>query len=510
MLAEGFGLFHWVSDPVHAGLSIVATSGVGYFSHVMWEKLHRKVTGHNAPDTAPPLDWDDSKVAQVYPADALRQRLRVADGTRIVVTDRAGVLQPVDFPTGQYSARQVEERLAAVRVGRNSGAEALQYRTTLFDLALVYRGLHSQDDFFDVEASLSIQVRVDPKFPERLITWRIVTMDRVKSSVDAEIEPHLALAVRSLAVSADDFELRFQERKAELENWLNSRLEQHGLIALITALKARSADFERNRNLLQQLGQEQRRTRIEEMLRQARIEKARGDAAAEEAVKALLQEGHLNDVARMKELEEAQAYRRQIEEAAKVTAKVEQESTGPRHEVLVELAKLRERRKPFSVDLRVVEPGAGSRDIAVHPPAYAVKNQMGSALQLSLLSEIAGYVYVLNLGTSGKLWRLLPNPWRSDNRIAANQTVLVPDGDFELKFEGQPGTEVVMAIVSSTRVDQLERLPVNSDGMSLSPEAAARDIRVVGQHLSGLENWAEATLLIQTDAGRVAGVKASS
>jgi hypothetical protein len=513
-LAEIADLMQWVHHPAYAVLAAVATSGVGYLGTQMWQKLHRKVARHNAPDPTPPLDWPDDQVAQAYPADALRKRLDVAPSTKIVVADRSGVRQPVEFEPGPYSAGKVDELLGGVRVGLNSGAQALQYRTTPFDLTLAFPALRSQDDFFDVKASLNLNVRVDPRYPERLMTWHVahdrqVTMDRVRSSVESELKPHVIHVIRSLALDDDAFALHLDGKKPELQGVLNDRIGQHGLTAMITAFEAPSAEYENHRKLVKTLGDEQRRSRIEELLRLARIEKAYGDAAAEEAVKILIQEGQLKDLARMKELAEAQAYQRRREEAAKVLAKEDRESEGPRHEVLVELAKLREQKKPFSVDLRIVRPGGVSgnvsRDIGVHPPAYTAQNQIGSPLQLSVVSEIAGYLYLLNLGTSGKLWRLLPNPWRTDNRIAANQTVLVPNGEFELKFEGKPGTEVVMAIVSPNRVGRLERLPVNADGMSLSPEAASRDLRVIGQELRQIDDWAEATVAIETTAGQVAG-----
>ena len=509
MSGAGFDLLQWVRDPFHGALSVVVTSGAGYFAHLMWQKVHHKVTGHDAPGPSPPLNWSDNKVAQVYLTDALRRRLQVADGTRIIVTDRAGVLQPVDFPSGQYSAREVAERLNGARVGTNSGAEALQYRTALFDLPLAYSGLRSEDDFFDVEASLGINVRVDPKHPERLMTWRIVTMDRVKSVAESELEPHVKLAVRSLAMRADDFDLRLQEKKAELESSLNARLGQHGFIAVVTALKAKSADCQRDRTLSQQVREQERQANFDRLMRQIRLRKAQGEAESEEAVKAMIQEGRLNDVARMKELDEVLVYKRKWEEANRLLASEARQAEGPRHEVLEELERLRKRRKASSIDLRIVRPGQ-SRDISVRPPASADRQGLGSSLQLAIASEISGYLYVLNLGTSGKLWRLLPNPWRTDNRIAKQQTVLIPNGDFELKFEGKPGTEVVMAIVVPNRVDQLEQLPLNADGMSLSPEAAARGIAAVGRQLSSLDDWAEATLAIQTQAGQVVSATSAS
>jgi hypothetical protein len=81
--------------------------------------------------------------------------------------------------------------------------------------------------------------------------------------------------------------------------------------------------------------------------------------------------------------------------------------------------------------------------------------RVGSSLALAVTSQRAGYVTLLNLGTSGKFWRLTPGPLCSVDcsRIAAGSHYEVPGPklfpyQYALRENGPAGWEHIVAIVS--------------------------------------------------------------
>jgi hypothetical protein len=79
----------------------------------------------------------------------------------------------------------------------------------------------------------------------------------------------------------------------------------------------------------------------------------------------------------------------------------------------------------------------------------------GDILRFRLTSQIAGYLYVVDKGTTGSTSPLFPatSP-SSDNRIEANRSYLVPaDGDGWFEVSGPAGFDTLYFLVSSSPME---------------------------------------------------------
>jgi hypothetical protein len=79
----------------------------------------------------------------------------------------------------------------------------------------------------------------------------------------------------------------------------------------------------------------------------------------------------------------------------------------------------------------------------------------GDILRFRLTSKIAGYLYVVDQGTTGSTATLFPisSGASSNNSIAANVSTLVPaTGDGWFEVSGPPGFDVIYILVSATPI----------------------------------------------------------
>lgn len=477
-----------------AALTWVSTE---VFNHLKW-----RYTRHGDPVALPTPDWPQEFLAQAYPAESLVRRLQVANATRIVlVVGRK--LQRRAFEPGKYSPRSVENVLRDAGIRPNMGAEALQYRTTKIDLTADYGPLRSADEFGDITASLTISVQVIDSCPERLLDWHVshdksVTLNEVRRAFETELENSVSLTMKLIPL------LEFDEHKMEAirktQADLNQALKEHGLEARIVDFKLSS---EQRREYQSVLNNSAFALRMKKLVLNETIETGK----LNEAYATLDHDGHLKHREREMEIEELgrfdyQRYTRDRDHAQSVY-KCEEQTAGassPRGKMLETFRKLRETDKPFPISLAA---GGGdkkmrSKDASVEPPDRSDRKRIGDDVSLVIESPVAGYLYLLNLGTSERLWRLFPNKYVEDNRIAPGEAVSVPGGKFTSRFMGPVGTEHFVAIVSPSRITSLERLPVNDTGLAaLDPEFGVQQLETISSELSGLEGWSEATLAVE-------------
>lgn len=79
----------------------------------------------------------------------------------------------------------------------------------------------------------------------------------------------------------------------------------------------------------------------------------------------------------------------------------------------------------------------------------------GDILRFRLTSQIAGYLYVVDKGTSGEVSPLFPSTSapNADNRIEMNRSYVVPaDGDGWFQVDGPAGFDTIYFLVSSTPI----------------------------------------------------------
>ena len=84
----------------------------------------------------------------------------------------------------------------------------------------------------------------------------------------------------------------------------------------------------------------------------------------------------------------------------------------------------------------------------------------GTNLRLAISTDSNCYIYILNIGTSGKTSILLPNEYELDNHFAANQTYYFPDKDYGFEIDGPPGKETIQVMALSYKLESLDKMAV--------------------------------------------------
>ena len=110
---------------------------------------------------------------------------------------------------------------------------------------------------------------------------------------------------------------------------------------------------------------------------------------------------------------------------------------------------------------------------------------IGSSLQFEMTSTLSGYVTLVNIGTSGKVWLQVPNPFVLPDaaRVEASQLYTVPgpqllpaqsiEGYFELGPEGWEHMAVTITDVPLVDPRFMELATPESPFIDLTSEAAA-------------------------------------
>ena len=122
----------------------------------------------------------------------------------------------------------------------------------------------------------------------------------------------------------------------------------------------------------------------------------------------------------------------------------------------------------------------GSPSIRVSLQPASSELRIGSFLDFTVQTDSAGYLYVLHVGTDGKLFNLLfPNEHDDENRISPG-THPFPRASWRIRALGNPpGTGYLMAIVSQRPRDFLQESQVEGGFRSAPVNAAlARSLAV--------------------------------
>ena len=83
----------------------------------------------------------------------------------------------------------------------------------------------------------------------------------------------------------------------------------------------------------------------------------------------------------------------------------------------------------------------------------------GDRIQLGIDVSDAGYLYIVNQGSSGKWTVLFPSPEiaHGDNHVESGHNYVVPQGHV-FSFVGDPGTEKLFVILSRQREQAMDQL----------------------------------------------------
>lgn len=143
-------------------------------------------------------------------------------------------------------------------------------------------------------------------------------------------------------------------------------------------------------------------------------------------------------------------------------------------------------RSDLEVRAEVLDAGAAperrTRDIALSPRVTRSRRRLGDLIRLSLTASRDCYVYVFDIGTTGKITLLFPNQYSPDNRLRAGMPVVLPTATdpYELRLLGKTGREVLQFFALDQPLERAgvsERLP---EGFEPVPKARlTRDIRIL-------------------------------
>jgi len=134
----------------------------------------------------------------------------------------------------------------------------------------------------------------------------------------------------------------------------------------------------------------------------------------------------------------------------------------------------------------------------------------GDTLTLSLRAERTCYVTIFDVGTSGKVTLLLPNRFRSDNRLLAGSTISFPgpEDGFEYAVGLPAGIERIAVVGTTYPVDLTPGdLAHYADSRSLFQTAAAPSARalmaqardVLSRAAAGAGDWSSDQVTFQID-----------
>ena len=94
----------------------------------------------------------------------------------------------------------------------------------------------------------------------------------------------------------------------------------------------------------------------------------------------------------------------------------------------------------------------------------------GDRVRFRFRTNFEGYLYVTNLGTSGKYEQLFPRQETGqDNRIAAAQDYQVPATSAAFRIAGPAGFETVYWLVSPSRVNEPPRWDLQGPKIKITP-----------------------------------------
>lgn len=110
---------------------------------------------------------------------------------------------------------------------------------------------------------------------------------------------------------------------------------------------------------------------------------------------------------------------------------------------------------------------------------------IGEEAEISVKAERSGYLHIISVGTSGRVIRLFPNKYESNNYVRKGQIIKIPGKsyDYIYKVHGPAGLELLKAFITdsnapiwgkSAETFSDDIFPVSSS----TPELIAKDLMI--------------------------------
>ena len=131
-----------------------------------------------------------------------------------------------------------------------------------------------------------------------------------------------------------------------------------------------------------------------------------------------------------------------------------------------------------STNMPIQEKAPTLRDITVMPRVQEFSAEcvpLNTEIQLQITASAPCFLYVINIGTSGKTTLLLPNEFQADNYFQGGQTYYLPGKDYGFRLKGPSGKEIIHVMAFSRK----QALALTSHTGSNIEEPFLRDVSII-------------------------------
>lgn len=81
----------------------------------------------------------------------------------------------------------------------------------------------------------------------------------------------------------------------------------------------------------------------------------------------------------------------------------------------------------------------------------------GARIRLGFNANRAGFLYIVNLGSSGKVTTIFPTTATDNNQVQPGLMYQIPQQTGKsIKFDSTPGEEVILVVLAESRIDEFE------------------------------------------------------
>lgn len=108
----------------------------------------------------------------------------------------------------------------------------------------------------------------------------------------------------------------------------------------------------------------------------------------------------------------------------------------------------------------------------------------GSRIRLGFNANRAGYLYIVNLGSSGRVTTIFPSAATDNNQVQAGLVYQIPQQTGKsMRFDTTPGEEVILVVLAESRITEFEyggqQIAIRSPGSNPgTPNPPAQQQRV--------------------------------
>jgi hypothetical protein len=160
-------------------------------------------------------------------------------------------------------------------------------------------------------------------------------------------------------------------------------------------------------------------------------------------------------------------------------------------QIVAELQQIKNPDKPFTIAFKTAN---GAQTATV-----------GETVSFVFAADRECYLYIIDIGTSGKAHVLFPNQWQQANKAEPNRVYMLPPQGSNVVFrvKGPEGVNYLKAIATLKPIESVERAATKGEGPFaeiLNPAEAFKDVAAeLSQQTT--KNWAEAELAVKVVKG---------